>query len=262
MRVEEITNFEYPSIYEDETVTKARAILRDFSIRMLPITNLEKRLLGVITRRDVMVISSSKSLIKVMGVMTHPKHVAQMGDDAYQTVRRMIKVGEWYVPLVNSATEKVLLGVIGLENFIEQTIRHSPEKLALPVSEAMTTNVLTCSPEDEVDDVWRLMQEKAIAGLPVTLKGKLVGILTQKDLLESGFATPTFESDKGRFRSPTKVANIMKTQVIAVRPEVKAIRVAKVMVSKDIGRVPVVDKDKKLLGIVDREDIVKIIIGK
>ncbi|MEM1659595.1 MAG: CBS domain-containing protein [Candidatus Bathyarchaeia archaeon] len=121
---------------------------------------------------------------------------------------------------------------------------------------------MTCSPEDEVDDVWLLMQEKAITGLPVTLNGKLVGILTQEDLLESGFAMPTFESDKGRYRSLTKVANIMKTQVIVVRPEVKAISVAKVMVFKDIGRVPVVDRDRKLLGIVDREDIAKIVIGK
>jgi len=134
LRVEEIANFEYPSVYEDETVTKARAILRDFSLRMLPITNLEKRLLGVITRRDVMIISSSKSPIKVRGIMTYPRHVAQLGDDVYQTVRKMIKVDEWYVPLVNSFKEKVLLGVIGLENFIDQIIRHGPEKLALPVS--------------------------------------------------------------------------------------------------------------------------------
>jgi len=35
----------------------------------------------------------------------------------------------------------------------------------------------------------------------------------------------------------------------------KAIRVAKVMVSKDVGRVPVIDKNGKLLGIVDGEDI-------
>ncbi|MBS7659912.1 CBS domain-containing protein, partial [Candidatus Bathyarchaeota archaeon] len=44
----------------------------------------------------------------------------------------------------------------------------------------MTPNVLTCSPEDEVDDAWLLMQGKAITGLPVTLNGRLVGLLTQK----------------------------------------------------------------------------------
>jgi len=104
------------------------------------------------------------------------------------------------------------------------------------------------------------MQEKALAGFPVVVKDKLVGIVTQKDLLESGALLPTFESHKGRYRSPTKISAVMKTNVIAVQPSIKAIRVAKVMVSKDIGCVPVVDKDGKLIGIVDREDIAKLIV--
>ncbi|MBC7130898.1 CBS domain-containing protein, partial [Candidatus Bathyarchaeota archaeon] len=224
------------------------------------VINSEKRLLGIVTRGTIMTISSSKSPIKVKGIMTSPKYLSEIEEDAYQTIKRMIKMDEWYSPVVNSATEKILLGVIGLENFIDYIIRHSPEKLAPPVSEIMTTNVLTCSPEDEVDNVWRLMQERNFAGLPVTFKDKLVGIITQKDLLENGFAMPTFESAKGRFRSPVKVSAIMQTQVIAVTPNVRAIRVARVMVSKDIGRVPVIDKNWKLLGMVDREDIARLIV--
>ncbi|MEM2609228.1 MAG: CBS domain-containing protein [Candidatus Bathyarchaeia archaeon] len=102
----------------------------------------------------------------------------------------------------------------------------------------MSTKFFTCTPEDEVDNVWRLMQEKALAGIPVAAKDKLVGIVTQKDLLESGALLPTFESDKGRHRSPTKVSAIMKINVIAVQPSIRAIRVAKVMVSKDISDAP------------------------
>jgi CBS domain-containing protein len=41
---------------------------------------------------------------------------------------------------------------------------------------------------------------------------------------------------------------------------VKAIQVAKVMISKDIGRVPVKDENGKLIGIVDREDIVRLLV--
>jgi acetoin utilization protein AcuB len=52
----------------------------------------------------------------------------------------------------------------------------------------------------------------------------------------------------------------METQVIAVEPQIKIIRVAKIMVSKDIGRVPVVDKKGKLIGIVDREDVAKLLV--
>ncbi|MEM2281289.1 MAG: CBS domain-containing protein [Candidatus Bathyarchaeia archaeon] len=151
-------------------------------------------------------------------------------------------------------------GVLGLENFIENIIKTSPEKLAKPVSEIMSTNVLTCTLDDGIDNVWRLMQEKALAGLPVVVKDKLVGIVTQKDLLESGALLPTFESSKGRHKLSTKISAIMKTNVIAVQPTVKAISVAKVMVSKDIGRIPVVDKERKIIGMVDREDIARLIL--
>jgi len=260
LRVGEIANEKHPFIYEDELATKARALIRDFSLRILPVTNREKRLLGVVSRGSVMAISSSVSPIKVKGIMTSPKHTATMEDDAFQTIREMIRIDEWCIPVVNTHTENILRAVLGLENFIENIIKTSPEKLAKPVSEIMSTNVLTCTPEDEVDNVWRLMQNKSLAGLPVVAKEKLVGIVTQKDLLESGALLPTFESQKGRHRASTKISAVMKTNVLTVQPSIKAIRVAKIMVSKDIGRVPVVDEEKKLIGIVDREDIAKLIV--
>lgn len=260
MRVKEILNEKHPFIYDDEHATKARALIRDFSLRILPVTTRERKLLGIVSRGAVMHISSSVSPIKVKGVMTTPRHVATMEDDAFQTVRAMLRVDEWCAPVVNNRTENLLKGVLGLENFIENIIKTSPEKLAKPVLEIMSTNLLTCSPDAEVDDVWRLMQDKSIAGLPVVAKNKLVGIVTQKDLLESGTLMPTFESHKGRFKASTKISVVMKTNIIAVQPSVKAIRVAKVMVSKDIGRVPVVDEEGRLIGIVDREDIARLII--
>jgi CBS domain-containing protein len=128
------------------------------------------------------------------------------------------------------------------------------------VEEVMSKNVIACSPEDEVDNIWRLMQTKSFAGLPVVKNNKLVGIVTQKDLIQSGALLPTFESKKGRFRGSTKISSIMNTQVLAVEPSIKVIRVAKIMVSKDIGRVPVIDKEGKLIGIVDREDVAKLVV--
>jgi CBS domain-containing protein len=52
----------------------------------------------------------------------------------------------------------------------------------------------------------------------------------------------------------------MKTEVVAVEPSVKVIRIAKVMVSKDVGRVPVKGEKGKLIGIVDREDVARLIV--
>jgi CBS domain-containing protein len=253
-------NEKHPSIYEDELVTKARAIIRDFSLRILPVIDKTKRLIGIISRSDVMTISSSVSPIRVKGIMRNPKHTATTEDEVTSTVKKMLRLDEWNIPVVNSTQERNYAGVFGLENFIEAIIKTSPEKLAKTVEEIMSKNVIACSPEDEVDNIWRLMQTKSFAGLPVVKNNRLVGIVTQKDLIQSGALLPTFESKKGRFRGSTKISSVMNTQVLAVEPSIKVIRVAKIMVSKDIGRVPVIDKEGKLIGIVDREDVAKLVV--
>ncbi|MDI6691372.1 MAG: CBS domain-containing protein [Candidatus Bathyarchaeota archaeon] len=260
MRVKEIMNQKHPFIYEDELATKARAIIRDFALRILPVIDKTKRLIGIVSRGDVMTISSSVSPIRVKGIMRNPKHTATMEDDATSTVKEMIRLDEWNTPVINSVEERNYVGVFGLENFIEAIIKTSPEKLAKTVEEVMSKNVVACSPEDEVDNIWRLMQTKSLGGVPVTKNDRLVGIVTQKDLIQSGALLPTFESKKGRFRGSSKISSLMNTQVIAVEPSIKVIRVAKIMVSRDIGRVPVIDKEGKLIGIVDREDVAKLIV--
>lgn len=209
MRVKEIMNEKHPSIYEDELATKARAIIRDFALRILPIMDKTKKLVGIVSRGDVMTISSSVSPIRVKGIMREPKYTATMEDDVNSTVKEMIRLDEWNTPVVNSTQDKNYKGVFGLENFIEAIIRTSPEKLAKNVNEVMSKNVITCSPEDEVDNIWRLMQTKSLGGLPVVKNNRLVGIVTQKDLIESGALLPTFESKKGRFRGSTKISSIM-----------------------------------------------------
>jgi CBS domain-containing protein len=250
----------HPFIHKHELATKARALIRDFDLRILPVTDENTKLLGKVTRRDVMAISSSVSPIRVEGIMTSAKHIATVEDEVYSTVRQMLHVDVWYAPVVSSNNEKSYRGVFGLGNFIESLMKTNPEKFLEEVSEVMTRNVLACSPEDEVDNIWRLMREKRFAGLPVVRNGKLVGIVTQKDLLESGAILPTFESPKGRFRDSSKILSVMETNILAVKPSVKIIKVARLMNSKDIGRVPVIDESGNLVGIIDREDIARLII--
>jgi len=258
LHVMELMDAKHPSIYMDEPATKARALIRDFNLRILPVTDGDKKLLGKVSRRDVMTISSSVSPILVKGIMSAAKHVPSVDDDLASTVKTMLKVDVWCAPVVTSKDDRTYRGVLGLESFIKKQVETNPEKYAKDVSTIMTRKVVTCSPDDEVEQIWRLMQETRFAGLPVVKNGCLVGIVTHKDLLESGAVLPTFESKKGRF-SP-KISSVMKTNVVAVEPSVKAIRVAKVMVSKDVGRVPVKDKEGRLVGIVDREDIVRLTV--
>lgn len=260
MRVKEIMDSKHPATHGADPATKARALIRNYGLRLLPVVDENDKLQGIISRRSLLTISSSVSPIQVKGIMAAPRYVTSVEDDAYSAVKQMIRLDEWCVPVVNSAQDRTYRGVLGLDNFIEAIIKTSPEKLAKPVTAIMSTNVVCCSPDDEVEQVWRLMQERSFSGVPVVKKDKLVGMVTHKDLLESGKVLPGFESKKGRFRASPKVDMVMKENVVAVEPSVKAIRVAKVMISKDIGHVPVTDEKGRLLGIVDREDVARLIV--
>lgn len=247
----------YPQLYEDELATKARATLRSRGLRILPVVDDNKRLVGMISRGDVMAITSSVSPIRVKGVMSTPKFVATVDMDAFHVGREMIRLNEWYVPVVKSSQDYAYMGVLGLESLIEAFLKRNVAKLSRVVSEFMSTELVTCSPEDEVDNVWRLMQERSFAGLPVVNRGRVVGMVTQKNLLDSGVIFPAFEAKRGRFKAPSKISSVMKTPVVSLPPTATIKEAAELMLKKNIGRVPIVDKEEKIIGIIDREDIVK-----
>jgi len=250
----------YPQLYEDELATKARAILRSRELRILPVVDDRKRLVGMISRGDVMVITSSISPIQVKGIMSTPKFVATIDMDAFHAGREMIRLDEWYIPAVKSSQDYTFMGVLGLENLIDVFLKRSVAKLSRVVSEFMSTKLVTCSQEDEVDNVWRLMQEQSFTGLPVVNRGRVVGMVTQKNLLDSGVIFPAFEAKKGRFKAPSKISSVMKTSVISLPPTATIKEAAELMLEKNIGRVPIVDKEGKIIGIIDREDVVKALL--
>ncbi len=247
----------YPFIYADELATSARAVLRDQGLRVLPVVDERKRLVGVLSRGDVMAITSSVSPIQVKGIMAETKFAATTDMDVLYAVQRMIRLDEWYVPVVRSSQDYVYTGIFSLENFILTLLKRDLAVLSKPLSEIMSTELISCSPDDEVDNVWRLMQEQSFAGLPVVNKGRIVGIITQKDLLDSGAILPAFESKKGRFKAPPKISSVMRTSVTSLKSTATLREAAELMLNKNIGRVPVVDTKGRLIGIVDREDIAK-----
>lgn len=89
------------------------------------------------------------------------------------------------------------------------------------VEEFMTKNVITVSPETRLLDAQKTMIEKNIRMLPVVNKGKLVGIVTERDLFES---TPSRMNPMGAQQlhyilSKMKFKDMMRRHVIAVSPD-------------------------------------------
>ncbi len=120
-------------------------------------------------------------------------------------------------------------------------------KRSVPVKDAMTMNVLTVGPRTTVAKAAKLMSQNGVGSLIVVKKKKPVGILTERDLL---MKVVSEDLKPSRIR----VGKIMSSPVITTGPDQDVIEAARVLISRKIRRLPVVDRGK-LVGILTASDI-------
>ncbi len=147
------------------------------------------------------------------------------------------------------------------------------------VSEVMTADVLAFGPDDKVQDAMQTMVDRSIDGAPVVAEGKVVGLLSTSDLIvqESQLHFPTvisllgatleLPSSKHRFDEDiekalgSKVSDVMQDHPHLIGRDDTLERAATIMHDHDVSRLPVVDPDGALVGIIARADILRAIIG-
>lgn len=117
----------------------------------------------------------------------------------------------------------------------------------MKVVELMNKDVVTCHPTEKLNIILNKLELFNIAGMPVVDKGRLVGIVCQSDILR-GLKNGTM--------AELAVSDVMTTDVVTVPPTESAVLVARIMVEKNINRVPIIENDK-VVGIVTRGDIIK-----
>lgn len=113
----------------------------------------------------------------------------------------------------------------------------------------MTKDVVTINKEKTIVEAAQVIGDKGVGSLVITDNGNIVGVLTERDIITKCVA-------KGCEPSKTKVSEIMSSPVVAIDPEADIIDAAKLMVSKMIRRLPVLEGGK-LVGIITTYDLVK-----
>jgi acetoin utilization protein AcuB len=122
----------------------------------------------------------------------------------------------------------------------------------------MTKNPITVDSETLVLDAQKIMKERNIRRLPIVDKGKLVGIVTQHDLLEASPSPATSLSihELNYLLSKMRVKEIMKKNPVILAPDTPFEEALRIGLEKKIGSFPVVDKGK-VVGIATESDIVR-----
>ena len=157
-----------------------------------------------------------------------------------------------------------------LKKIYALALKHAQQRLATAVSvaEAMTRNVVAVQKDDEIASAVRLLSENRISGLPVIDNGGLViGVVSEADILGSaGMGSSfTFKDIIRRLlgeplaghRQGVRVGDIMSRPPITILPGADMGAAAKILSERRIKRLPVVDGDGRLIGIISRADIVR-----
>ena len=118
-------------------------------------------------------------------------------------------------------------------------------------NEVMTKNPLCCLPEDLVTKAAGLMKSENIGSIPVVENEqtrKLVGIVTDRDLTLKIVA-------EGLVAKSTKVEAVMTRKVVTCRAEDDLQKALDAMSEHQLRRIPVVDGDNKIVGIIAQADV-------
>ena len=110
------------------------------------------------------------------------------------------------------------------------------------VSELMTNQPVTVRPEDTIAQAATCMREEDCGSIPVVRDGKLVGIVTDRDITVRAVAA-------GKDPKRTPVSEIMSADPVTVTPDTDAEEASRLMAEFQVRRLPVVD-DGKLVGLV------------
>ncbi len=129
------------------------------------------------------------------------------------------------------------------------------------VGERMSRPVISVSPDASVNDVLAMFKKERIRRAPVVKDGKLLGIVSQGDLLNATASSVTTLSvwELNYLISKVKVKNVMTKKVITVTKDTPVEEAARIMADKKIGGLPVVDGEK-VVGMITETDLFKIFL--
>jgi CBS domain-containing protein len=120
--------------------------------------------------------------------------------------------------------------------------------MAKSVRDAMTTNPSTIDADQDVAAAAKLMKEQDVGVAPIVEGGQLFGVLTDRDITVKVVA-------EGKDPQSTKVRDIASKDVITIDPQQDLDEALRMMAQHQVRRLPVVEEDGKIVGILAQADV-------
>jgi CBS domain-containing protein len=180
--------------------------------------------------------------MKIQDIMTTKVITVGKNDSLTHILELMRKNAITKLPVID---EKTFLGIVS-DNTIAYKIGSKHERAIsasrLHASSVIEKDVPIISPDDDVKDILKTVGEPGPTMLPVINGNKLVGVVTKANLLPL-------------VKVKTPISSIMKSHLITVEPDERVVHVRRLLIEKNIARIPVLASNRELVGMMSDFEI-------
>ena len=96
---------------------------------------------------------------------------------------RRENIGALVVEDVVQTEGNTAVGMFSERDVLQAVVNHGAAALKMPVSKLMSTKIISCSPDDEIEHVFDLMDHHHIRHVPVFERGAVIGVISIRDVL-------------------------------------------------------------------------------
>lgn len=118
------------------------------------------------------------------------------------------------------------------------------------IREIMTANPSTIEPNNSIVEAARIMKQENAGVVPVTENGRLTGMVTDRDIAVRVVA-------EGKDPQSTTVREVASTDLVTVDPQQDLDEALRLMAQHQVRRLPVVEEDGRLVGVVAQADVAR-----
>jgi len=244
MRIDSIMTSDPLTIAADTEPAQALRTMDEHALRHLPVVE-GTRLLGVVSDRDLLATTGGATV----GDLMHSPVSVQRADTLVMASLDLVLRGIGCLPVVENHE---LVGIVTETDLLRCYFDAARDgslsgDFDPPIEQYMSTELRTLTPEATLGDAFDCLAENRVRHLPIVDDGKLVGLLSDRDLrLARGRGTGADE----------KLASLMTTMILTVRPDALMTHAARMMLEHKVSCLPV-ELDGALRGIVTSTDVLE-----
>lgn len=245
LKVAGIMSTDVVTVAPNQTIREAAVIIAEKRISCV-LVSADNQVVGILSQKDMMasaLANGTSETVLISDKMSHPVKTIDPQSPVLYASMIMDQNAIKRLPVVSNQ------GLVGVVTQTDLVRAFESMNALRSVTEIMTTDVATITPDRSVAQAVNTMVKKQISSVLIVRNNKAEGILTEKDVLRTVLA-------QGRDPERTCVVDVMSFPLITIPPSHSVMSASRLMYDKHLHRLVVTD-NQGTFGIVTRTDILK-----